>query len=133
MVLKRECGANGGRSLTIDFLKAIAIILVVVGHCIQYGFGHDYIAGKAYFDNTLFKVIYSFHMPLFMLISGYLFAFSVEKGTWKTTVTKKVKSILIPLLIWSLLLFVIKIISGEVSMTVIGLAKGYLSTSIVSL
>lgn len=49
----------------IDQLRAVAIILVVMGHSIQ--------------NNTLestqaplFSWIYSFHMPLFMFISGYV-------------------------------------------------------------
>ena len=90
-------------------------------------------ASEAYFDNMVFKTIYSFHMPLFMIISGYLFAFSAAKGTWKTTVSKKVKSVLIPLLLWSLISFIIKLASGQLPMTMFGLAKGYLRTSVVSL
>lgn len=45
----------------IDRLKGIAIYLVVVGHLIQFNvvnFEH----------NVLFCFIYSFHMPLFMLL-----------------------------------------------------------------
>ena len=45
------------------------------GHCVQYCIptGHDF------YDNILFKAIYGFHMPFFMLISGYLFYFSFRK------------------------------------------------------
>lgn len=42
-----------------DILKAIGIILVIVGHTLDY--------------NIVRNVIYSFHMPLFFLISGYFF------------------------------------------------------------
>ena len=61
------------RILSIDAIKAFAIFCVVLGHCIQYGSGIFYLKDEIYFENWLFKIIYSFHMPLFMLISGYLF------------------------------------------------------------
>ena len=52
-----------------DLLKGIAIFLVVWGHTIQYGG-----SGSIFFDNKAFIFIYSFHMPLFLLISGYFLA-----------------------------------------------------------
>ena len=57
------------KNQNIDILKGVAIFLVVFGHCIQY-------CSQGYFDffeNKVFIFIYTFHMPLFMLISGYLF------------------------------------------------------------
>ena len=60
-------------SAFLDVLEAVAITLVLVGHAMQFGSGmHCYIYSDI-FDNVVFKVIFSFHMPLFMLISGYLF------------------------------------------------------------
>ena len=78
-----------GRNKFVDVLKATAIFLVVMGHCIQYGSGNDYYVECTFFENSLFKFIYSFHMPLFMLISGYLFAFSLKKRTWISNIKKK--------------------------------------------
>lgn len=69
------------RNPFLDYTKAFAILLVVVGHCIQYGSGQNYLKEELFFDNILFKFIYSFHMPLFMLISGYLFAYGINKET----------------------------------------------------
>lgn len=51
------------RNNYIDIAKSLGIILVVIGHCIQYGSGSLYFEKELFFDNTLFKVIYSFHMP----------------------------------------------------------------------
>lgn len=62
--------------IRLDIIKGIAIILVVMGHCIQYGSGNDYYTSALFFEENIFKFIYSFHMPLFMLISGYVFGFS---------------------------------------------------------
>lgn len=46
------------RENSIDIIKGIGIILVVIAHINL---------GKNLFLNTLNKVIYSFHMPLFFL------------------------------------------------------------------
>ena len=59
----------------LNFLKGLAIFLMIWGHCIQICIPQ----GMDYFENTVFKIIYSFHMPLFMLISGYLFYYSSQK------------------------------------------------------
>lgn len=47
----------------IDQLKGIAILLVVLGHVIGYNNCEN---------SFLWRFIYSFHMPLFMFISGYV-------------------------------------------------------------
>ena len=59
-------------------VKAIAIMLVIVGHAIQYGTSQA-LQGTRLLEFGVFKYIYSFHMPLFMLVSGYLFHFTIEK------------------------------------------------------
>ncbi len=46
-----------------DIAKGVAIILVVVGHSIQFHLSE-------FDDNPVFRAIYSFHMPLFMAVSG---------------------------------------------------------------
>ena len=55
------------RNRKIDVLKGIAIILVVLGHVIV-----GYYDTLYYQTNLIFKICYSFHMPLFIYISGYL-------------------------------------------------------------
>lgn len=44
----------------IDWAKSIGIMLVIMGH---YGMG----------DKIYGTFIYAFHMPLFFIVSGYLF------------------------------------------------------------
>ena len=67
------------RNVYLDLVKGIAVCLVVLGHCIQFGSGAKYLETGAFFENTIFRVIYSFHMPVFMMISGYLFSYSIRK------------------------------------------------------
>lgn len=59
----------------INIVKGLAIFLMIWGHCIQCCIPMN----MDFFENPVFKTIYSFHMPLFMLISGYLFYFSFSK------------------------------------------------------
>ena len=45
-------------------------------------------------------IIYSFHMPLFMLISGYLFHFSIEKHSFGQNFAIRIKTLIIPIITW---------------------------------
>ena len=64
------------------------------GHSIQYSCMDQF----DFFENSAFKFIYSFHMPLFMLISGYLFYYSCQKRTLWELLTHKTK-VLFPAII----------------------------------
>lgn len=48
------------RDHTIDIAKGFAILLMLIGHCSS-------------INHCLFKLIFSFHMPLFFILSGYFF------------------------------------------------------------
>ena len=107
------------RSVNIDLLRFIAIVFVVVGHSIQYGSGSNY----SYYDNLLFRIIYSFHMPLFTIISGYLFYNSINKYKTKTLIGKRLLSLGIPIITYSTLGVILEIIEGNVSIHNISLLK----------
>lgn len=62
---------NEHRQTYLDIAKGIGIILMIIGH----SFG----------PQILIKIIYSFHMPLFFLISGYLF----NEKKWSSLGIKK--------------------------------------------
>ena len=84
----------------IDQLKGITILLVVIGHLIEHNAGRD---------NFLWTFIYSFHMPLFMFISGYLayVTFRMERFNFFNVVLylgKKCRTLLLPFLTWGILI-----------------------------
>lgn len=87
------------RSTYLDIVKAFAIICVVFGHCIQYGSGSNYLKNDLFLDNIVFKIIYSFHMQLFMLVSGYLFAYSTQRKKWIEIMVNRIQTLLIPILL----------------------------------
>lgn len=99
------------RSLYLDVVKGLAIILVVVGHCIQFGSGADVLRSGVFFADPLFKFIYSFHMPLFMLVSGYLFRYSIQRPAAQVVIAK-VRSIVVPLVVWVTLYQVLLLLRG---------------------
>lgn len=99
-----------GRNIFFDAVKGILIILVVLGHCLQYGFGDDYSNSNLFFDDMLFRTIYSFHMPLFMLISGYFF--NPKGKNHLQYLRKRFQSIGIPLVFYAVLsIFIQQILS----------------------
>ena len=66
------------RNEFLDIIKGITIFLVILGHCIENGVGIKFIEKKIFLNDFVYKFIYSFHMPLFALISGYFLYFSVK-------------------------------------------------------
>ncbi|WP_176713288.1 MULTISPECIES: acyltransferase family protein [unclassified Aliivibrio] len=89
------------RSKIIDQLKGLMIFLVVFGHSIQY---NVFEKKDMFWSNPVWKLIYTFHMPLFMAISGWLLFFSLKK---LKTSTSKIKfgikrsiSLMLPVVIW---------------------------------
>lgn len=98
------------RSKYLDMVKGVALILMIGGHCIQYGNGKDF-SNVTFFYNSVFKFIYSFHMPLFMLISGYLFLHTVQKKlTLGKFIGNRFKTILLPIIGWQTYDFLLKAI-----------------------
>lgn len=85
--------------LYLDIVKGAAIFLMLWGHCIQYCALNDF----DFFENPVFKFIYSFHMPLFMLVSGYLFAFSCKKRDLRTLLIHRTQGLLQPIVCCTIL------------------------------
>lgn len=113
------------RNEFIDFIKAIAIISVMVGHSIQYGSGAYYRGNGSFFYNRLFIFIYSFHMPLFMIVSGYLFAFSVKKHSLEYNIKTRITSLLVPIAVWTLPKYLLYIFSNYGNITLFQAVKQY--------
>ena len=97
------------RNKYLDEVKGIAAILVVYGHTIQYGNGANYLMNKYFYSNIIYKAIYSFHMPLFAIIAGYLLSKSLHKRGSYEVLTSRMRSLEIPIITWSIINFGIRI------------------------
>ena len=102
----RASGLQGdGRDIVLDSLRGFAIILVVVGHVIR-GFNHSKLIfpGSALIDGW----IYSFHMPLMFMVSGYVDGMRQKTSGILQRIKKCIVSIYLPCLYFSLILWLPK-------------------------
>lgn len=97
---------NRERNIVFDALKALAIFLVVYAHSIQY------IGVNDYWTNPVFQFIYSFHMPLFFMISGFFFSSALRLGL-KDFLKKKGVTLLLPCFVWAFIYGGIQFTSWE--------------------
>jgi len=96
----------GKRLISIDIARAICIILVVVGHYAPTNSPEWYL--------TLNRIIYSFHMPLFMFVSGYVYwATKKEAFNYTDFIWKKFKRLMAPYFFVSILIIVIKLVTEK--------------------
>jgi fucose 4-O-acetylase-like acetyltransferase len=96
------------RNRLISFMQTFGIILVVLGHS-------TYQLMQAGHTPAIYKWIYTFHMPLFFFISGYLLRYSNDRKGRQLSdmpalgkdgfITKKIKRLLIPYFVISSLVF----------------------------
>ena len=84
------------RDVAIDALKGLAAFLVVLGHIVTY---------DAEF-HRLYNVIYSFHMPLFMFLSGCTAVLSHRHHTGSDAayLKRRFVNIMAPYFVWAFLL-----------------------------
>ena len=116
----------------IDFIKGVAILLVLVGHAIQYCYGAEYFLQGAYYCNPIFKFIYTFHMPLFMAVSGYLLQQTLTHRTELEVAKRRLRQLGLPILSFGVLAFAIKW-AVHPTFDIIGCAKELLSTIVGNL
>lgn len=72
----------------VDVIKGIAILLVVFGHVIEACQEAVLLNGSLnLLMKSIYNIIYSFHMPLFFFVSGYLFSKTTLSNTTKAKVS----------------------------------------------
>lgn len=94
------------RNIAFDYVKGFAIWLVVYGHCQQHLLELDRV------DNVVYQFIYTFHMPLFMLISGY-FSISSLRLNFIEFISKKFRTLILPVLTYSFFLTIFYLLFGN--------------------
>lgn len=91
------------RIVSLDVAKAICIILVVIGHYVPDNSPEWYVA--------IHDVIYTFHMPLFMFASGFVYIATKKNEAYGTFILKKVKRLMIPYISTSVIVITIKLLT----------------------
>ncbi|MBD0389778.1 MAG: acyltransferase family protein, partial [Nostoc sp. C3-bin3] len=103
----------------------MAIVLVVIGHVI----GNKRDAGiLQMYDSDipllagLTEFIYTFHMPIFFILSGVSFAtFSKKNNSLLSFLNSKFKRLLVPLLCWAPILLIFQSLSKGVHVSFLDL------------
>ena len=93
----------------VDSIKGLAIFTVVVGHCVTDCLSSDSYPESYLFLESLKDFIYIFHMPLFFIISGFVFYISKSYDKYKV----KVLDFALVYVIWSLLTWLSKYLLGS--------------------
>lgn len=87
------------RNNTLDVLKGVGIFLVVLGHA-------------TFVNDRIITFIFSFHMPLFFIVSGMLMKIKAEsESSFSIFIRKKLRSIAIPYLSFSICYIIIDFLS----------------------
>jgi len=88
IVVDKHC--NHPRLEWIDFARGITIILMVLGHTT--------------IPNYISKYIWSFHMPLFFVVSGMMYN-PIKYESFGVLLKKKIKKLVIPYFFFSAIVF----------------------------
>lgn len=83
------------RLILFDFLKFIAMLVVIQGHLIE-NVNKDALSN----DNFILLLGLSWNMPLFMIMSGYFSTRSLNNNTFKELTRKKFHQLILPCLTW---------------------------------
>jgi fucose 4-O-acetylase-like acetyltransferase len=106
---------NQSRNANIDNIKAILIILVVFGHLVEIHITADH------FLRSLWIFLYSFHMPMFALVSGMHSKAALDERQ----ANKLVKGIVVPLMVFELLYEGLEVWLNGTSIVYAGLLAPY--------
>ena len=79
----------GKRIEYLDFLKFFAIFCVLLGH------STEQISADIFWDHPIWSFIYTYHMPLFIFLSGFFFRSALKKD-FLTVLKEKSIQLLIP-------------------------------------
>lgn len=90
------------RIVWLDILKFGLMLLVILGHSIQSVYLET---GQDFMSSYLWRLIYSFHMPAFMAVSGYLAYRAKAPGNMLTGTVRRFKQLIVPFILWSVIMF----------------------------
>ena len=93
MLIEMNTCTINGRIFYLDLIKFVGILLVIYGHVELFGFG---------ISSMSMGMIYTFQMPLFFFVSGFL-AFKSHKplGYYLSNTWKKITLLLLPTIVFS--------------------------------
>lgn len=92
----------------ITIARGIGIVCVVLGHA--FPDGETDILNQLSISNYLMSLVYAFHMPLFMLLAGFVFAPKIKETiSFKEVMHKRIMRLIVPYLFYSFIVLCLKI------------------------
>ena len=91
---------EGDRDHLADAMKGAGILLVVLGHAVL---AHD----PRFGDNPLFVFVFSFTMPLFFFLSGWILPRSLNRPA-ATYLGRQFRRLVIPFLVWHAVYYAVR-------------------------
>ncbi len=91
------------RIVSLDIAKAICIVLVVIGHYAPDNAPHWY--------EVMHDMIYTFHMPLFMFASGYIYIATKRGDSYGSFLLRKARRLMMPYLATSAIIITLKLLT----------------------
>ncbi|MEE0059747.1 MAG: acyltransferase family protein [Acutalibacteraceae bacterium] len=104
MVVSNTSVSNGKRLDWIDIMKALMIFAIVLGHSFT---------GEDRGDNMLKQYLYSFHVPAFFFVSGFVYKNKAE--SFGAFAIKKLKGLMIPYYIFAIISILIFMALGSLA------------------
>ena len=74
--MSKQSVVCGQRDTRVDSIKFFLILFVILGHLLEVGWDNVV-------NEKLYSFIYSFHMPAFIILSGYFFKKTEKKRFWR--------------------------------------------------
>lgn len=105
--------SNAERLVAIDILRGILVICVVLGHAVQ-----QYAGKLGPFWAEVNRIIYSFHMPAFVFVSGLCALRLVElsgRSEKLGYIRSRAVRLLVPYFVWGVLYFVLRYFAADVA------------------
>lgn len=94
----------------IDKIKIFACILVVLGHFYMSMVSSGFLSGNTFY-NFVIQTVYTFHVPLFFVCSGFLYQHSNKVHSlksWKTNVLDKLLNLGVPYFTFTIVTLALK-------------------------
>lgn len=105
----------------VSFIQFVGVLSVIYGHSMNSLDVPQWLLETKYW-------VYTYHMPLFFLVSAYLFSYYggfSHKGGYKNTLWSKFERLIIPYIIWNVVFIAPKYFLADYSVDHIELTPGY--------
>jgi len=88
---------SSSRSWIGDRTKGVLIVLVTIGHALQYLFSPH----EDHFEDPFFRFIYMFHMPAFMFLAGFFTVGTIRRRGAGPVLSSRFQTALLPGVFWA--------------------------------